>query len=68
MKYKSTRGNNHLVSFKEAVLLGLSPDGGLFIPEKIPQVNYLELQDLSLKEICLKIFPLFIGNEDMIPL
>ncbi|KZO94715.1 tryptophan synthase beta subunit-like PLP-dependent enzyme [Calocera viscosa TUFC12733] len=36
MKYFSTRGDGTSVSFEEAVLTGLAPDGGLFIPEAIP--------------------------------
>ncbi|EJU01349.1 tryptophan synthase beta subunit-like PLP-dependent enzyme [Dacryopinax primogenitus] len=36
MLYFSTRGDGVAVSFEEAVLTGLAPDGGLFIPEAIP--------------------------------
>ena len=32
MQYISTRGGSHPVSFSEAVLQGLAPDGGLFFP------------------------------------
>lgn len=38
MLYYSTKGNALKVSFKEALLNGLAPDGGLYIPESIP--NY----------------------------
>ncbi len=38
MKYISTRKNNESVSFKEAVINGLSNNGGLYFPESIPQL------------------------------
>jgi len=37
MRYYSTRNKNEPVDFKFAALTGLAPDGGLFIPEEIPQ-------------------------------
>lgn len=38
MRCISTRNAGFAVSFKDAVRLGLAPDGGLFIPEAIPQL------------------------------
>lgn len=43
--YKSTRDNSIKVKASEAILKGLSDDGGLFVPEQIPQL------DLSMKEL-----------------
>jgi len=39
MRYHSTRNKNISVNFTEAALLGLAPDGGLFVPEVIPQYS-----------------------------
>ncbi|MDR0601283.1 MAG: threonine synthase [Treponema sp.] len=36
MRYYSTRNRAGGVSFAEAALAGLAPDGGLFVPEEIP--------------------------------
>jgi len=36
MKYISTRGQVEPVEFRQAVLMGLADDGGLLIPERIP--------------------------------
>jgi threonine synthase len=36
MKYYSTRNRNEPVTFADAALTGLAPDGGLFVPEEIP--------------------------------
>ena len=40
MTYSSTRDRQKRpVSFREAVLSGLAPDGGLYIPEHIPRLE-----------------------------
>ena len=39
MKFISTRGQTPPVSFSEAVALGLAPDGGLFLPESLPDLS-----------------------------
>jgi threonine synthase len=36
MRYISTRNNSGPVSGAEAILRGLAPDGGLYVPEKMP--------------------------------
>jgi len=37
MRYISTRGQTAPLSFSDAVATGLAPDGGLFLPETLPQ-------------------------------
>ena len=37
-RYVSTRGSGESVSFREALLSGLAPDGGLYIPDYIPRL------------------------------
>ena len=44
MKFVSTRGKNEPVSSARAIYQGLAKDGGLFVPESIPQ---LSLQDID---------------------
>ena len=39
MKYKSTRAGVTGISFKEAVMMGLASDGGLLVPETIPDLS-----------------------------
>jgi threonine synthase len=39
MRYISTRGGCPSVSFFDALLAGLAPDGGLYIPESWPQLS-----------------------------
>jgi threonine synthase len=39
MRYYSTRNKNEAYSFAAASLAGLAPDGGLFVPEEVPQLR-----------------------------
>lgn len=49
MKYYSTRDidRQHPFSLKDAAFAGLAPDGGLFIPESIPQVDMARVEELA---------------------
>jgi len=37
--YQSTRGDKKRVLSAEAIIKGIADDGGLFVPETIPQIN-----------------------------
>lgn len=39
MKYVSTRGGVEPIGFQDAVMMGLADDGGLLVPESIPDVR-----------------------------
>ncbi|WFD41524.1 threonine synthase [Malassezia psittaci] len=67
MKYLSTRGSDSdkLLTFEEAVLRGLAPNGGLYIPECIPKLpdNWQEKwADLSFPELSFELLSLFIPS------
>lgn len=47
MHYQSTRDKNISISAAEAIAQGLSRDGGLFVPENIPQLQKGALQNLA---------------------
>jgi len=51
MKYYSTKDRErlHPFSLKDAAFAGLAPDGGLFIPEYIPQVDMAKVEALAEK-------------------
>ena len=61
MRYISTRGKCEPMSFRQAVMTGLAPDGGLFLPENIPQVqDRLESWcRLSYRELAVEIMRLY---------
>ena len=47
MEYRSTRGSGCRQTSAGAILYGLAPDGGLFVPETIPQFTANELAELG---------------------
>tara|TARA_Y100001970_G_C14214163_1_gene848672 strand:- start:954 stop:2363 length:1410 start_codon:yes stop_codon:yes gene_type:complete len=59
--YSSTRGKVKNISFEETVMMGLADDGGLLIPNKLPQVNenLKKWRSLDYKELSLEIISLF---------
>ena len=65
MEYISTRGNYRSVSSAEAISLGMVPEGGLFVPEKIPELKLeeiLEMKDKSYQELAVWIFNKFLSD------
>jgi threonine synthase len=64
--YYSTNLNSPEVTFKEALLKGLAPDGGLYLPASFPLIKAEELNSFSDKEyheIAFIILNKFIGKE-----
>ena len=65
MKYISTRGQAPALTFEEAMLSGLARDGGLYVPETIPQMSADEiaaLSGLSYEETAYRVMRPFIGD------
>ena len=51
MRYHSTRNAQNFVDSAEAVLEGLAPDGGLYMPQQIPALDWKQLLKGSSQEI-----------------
>ena len=47
MLYHSTRSKETMVDSAQAVLNGLAPDGGLYVPQALPQVNVAEILNMD---------------------
>ena len=64
MKYISTRGGMEPIGFVDAVMTGLAPDGGLLLPESLPDVKdrLEEWAELSYTELAFEVFSLFIDD------
>ena len=65
MKYISTRGNNQNMTSAQAIIAGLAKDGGLFVPEYIPQVDMefiQSLSDLSYQQRAVKVLSCFLTD------
>jgi threonine synthase len=68
MLFYSTNNNNHKVSLKEAVIRGLAPDNGLYMPEQIPTFSpeFIEgLGAISFSGIAFSVAEKFVGKGDV---
>jgi threonine synthase len=66
VKYYSTNSKSPEVSFREALLEGLAPDGGLYLPDSFPLLTPAELESFAGKEyyeLAFIILNKIIGNE-----
>lgn len=62
MFYVSTRGGAKKVSATQAVLNGIAPDGGLYMPETIPSVDWKEILDMPVLKMAETIFSAFLPD------
>ena len=53
MHYLSTRSHQETATSAEAVLRGLAPDGGLYVPETIPAAELSDAALISLDQYAL---------------
>ena len=66
MKYYSTENKSYQVSFRDAVLNGIAPNSGLFMPEEIPQFDddfFNNISELSFKEIAFLVSKKLFGSD-----
>ncbi|MDX1642287.1 MAG: threonine synthase [Balneolaceae bacterium] len=66
MKFISTNKNSEPVTFLEAMRKGLAPDGGLYMPEKIPVLPdsfWASVGDLTFNEIAFEIARPYLKDE-----
>lgn len=66
MKYYSTNGESPAVSLKEAVIKGLAPDRGLYMPERInhlPREVLSGIDKMSFHEISCAVADAFFGED-----
>ncbi len=66
MKYYSTNNKNLKISLREAVIQGLAPDNGLYMPESIPTLStsfFESLPQLSFQEIGFQVAKNLIGDD-----
>lgn len=65
MQYRSTRGSkNQTLNSPAAIIQGLAPDGGLYVPVKFPKADFKleDLPKLSYKQIAAMIISLFFDD------
>lgn len=64
MRFLSTRNSKLKVYSREAIISGISEDGGLFVPENFPEFNIMDYLDLSYTKLAHKILSLYLTDFD----
>lgn len=59
MYYQSTRGHEDRITGSQAVIKGMSEDGGLFVPQKFPQLSWESVRGKSYPELVKFILSLY---------
>ncbi|WFA08421.1 threonine synthase [Tissierella sp. Yu-01] len=62
MDYISTRNKEIVVTPSQAIIQGISTDGGLFVPVEFPQMSLKRIQELSYKELAYEILRLLLTD------
>lgn len=65
MKYISTRGRSPAAGFEDVLLTGLASDGGLFVPETLPEFDTATLEQwrrLPYNELAFQVMHPFVGD------
>ena len=59
--YHSTRNVNHTATASEAILKGIAPDGGLYVPEKVPKLklSFEALAKMDYAHVAYEVMKLF---------
>ncbi len=68
IKYISNRGGVKAVDFETAILDGFAADGGLYVPERVPQITHSQLEKwkgLSYVDLAFEVLSLYIDNSVM---
>lgn len=62
--YRSTRNSNMQITASQAILQGLSPDGGLYVPTTIPQLTkpIKELCRMNYRELAYEVLKLYLTD------
>ncbi len=66
MQFYSTNRQCQKVSLKEAVMMGLAPDGGLFMPEHIPVIPkafFNNIGEMNIREIAYVVADMMLGDD-----
>ena len=62
--YKSTRGDGSKITASQAILKGLSDDGGLFVPDSLPKlhISLEKLAEMDYREVAFEVMRLFLTD------
>lgn len=58
-KFFSTRNNKEIITGPQAIIRGIATDGGLYVPSKFKNIDYILNTDASYCELCLEVLKSF---------
>ena len=61
--YISTRGQGGIRSFRDILLAGLAPDGGLYVPKDWPVLDMNSMTGLSYADLAYQVMKPFVGDD-----
>ena len=64
MNYTSTRDSALCTGASTAILTGIAPGGGLFVPQQFPQVDMREFYGLTYPQTAQKVLGMFLTDYD----
>jgi len=67
MRFVSTRGAGRAVGFAEALVQGLAPDGGLYVPEEWPAIDPRGLTHSTLEHLAVPLLAPFVAGSALEP-
>lgn len=64
LQFKSTRGDKNLITASQAIVKGISEDGGLYVPCSIPKIDFdlKEILDMNYRELAYEVLKLIIAD------
>ena len=62
--YRSTRGDKEIVKSSTAILRGLAPDGGLYVPDHLPRFTrpWREFGDMHYREVAFEVMKMLLTD------
>lgn len=64
IRYHSTRGKEEYITSSQAIIQGLAPDGGLYVPETMPKLEKTleELSFMNYQQVAYEVMKLFLTD------
>ena len=66
MNYYSTNNHQHTATLEQAVIRGLAPDGGLYMPvtmPRLPKAFFINMTGMTLQEMAYAIASFALGGD-----
>lgn len=62
--FKSTRGDKNFVTASQAIVKGIADDGGLFVPNNIPSIDFdlKKIVDMNYQQLAYEVLKLFLTD------